>query len=46
MSFVKAVFALVLMSIFAEQVGIPIDSKAFFIGTCVILAGMVAHSEK
>lgn len=46
MSFVKAVIALVFMSMFAEQVGIPMDSKSFFIGTCMILAGMVAHSEK
>lgn len=46
MSFAKAVLALVFMSMFAAQVGVPMDSKAFFIGTCVILAGMVAHSEK
>ena len=46
MGFIKALLAIILMVLWAIEMGIDANSPEVFIGFCVILAGAVAHSEK
>ena len=46
MSFLKMLMAFSLMIIIASMMKtIPPDSKEFFLGCCLILAGFVAHPD-
>ena len=45
--FIKLLIAVCLMALWATFIGrIEPDSTEAFIGFCILLAGMVAHSEK
>ena len=47
MGFIKLILASMLMAFFAEIIKLSPDSKeVIFLGFCMLLAGMIAHSEK
>ena len=47
MGFLKWILAFFVMAFFAIEIsGLSADSKEVFIGFCILLAGMIAHSEK
>lgn len=47
MGFIKLILAFMLMTYFATEISkLSPDSKEVFLGFCILLAGMIAHSEK
>ncbi len=47
MGFIKLILAFILMAYFATEISkLSPDSKEVFLGFCILLAGMIAHSEK
>lgn len=47
MGFIKWLIAFFVMVYFATEISkLSPDSKEVFIGFCMLLAGMIAHSEK
>lgn len=48
MEFIKLILAFILMAFFeTEIIKLPPDSKeVMFLGFCMLLAGMIAHSDK
>lgn len=46
MGFVKLLLAMFILGIIVSQFNVTVDINTQFIGMCVLLAGMIAHSEK
>jgi len=46
MGFLKLLLAMFILAVIVSQFNISTDSNTQFIGMCILLAGMIAHSEK
>ena len=46
MGFLKLLLSMLILAVIVSQFNITIDMNTQYIGMCVLLAGMIAHSEK
>ena len=46
MGFLKLLLAIFIIAVIVSQFNMTVDINTQFIGMCVLLAGMIAHSEK